>query len=60
MEENLTRFHVGVGNSWNEVASCNMQLHDLAVAAKAGSGGRGGFPEFCTFAVSDVIAMSHE
>jgi len=60
-DEDFSRPQIAVANSWNEVTPCNMPLRSLAAAAKTGISQAGGVPiEFCTIAVSDVVAMGHE
>ncbi len=61
VDADFSRPQVAVANSWNEVTPCNMPLRSLAADAKAGVRAAGGVPiEFCTIAVSDVVAMGHE
>jgi dihydroxy-acid dehydratase len=61
VDADFTRPQIAVANSWNEVTPCNMPLRSLATDAKAGVRTAGGVPiEFCTIAVSDVVAMGHE
>ncbi|HSG05678.1 MAG TPA: dihydroxy-acid dehydratase, partial [Nitrospiria bacterium] len=60
-DEQLSRPHIGVASSWNEVTPCNVHLNRLAQHAKGGIRDAGGMPiEFGTIAVSDGIAMGHE
>ena len=60
-DEQLSRPHIGVASSWNEVTPCNMHLNQLAKFAKEGVRQAGGLPiEFGTIAISDGIAMGHE
>jgi dihydroxy-acid dehydratase len=61
VDADFSRPQIAVANSWNEVTPCNMPLRSLATDAKAGVRSAGGVPiEFCTIAVSDVVAMGHE
>jgi dihydroxy-acid dehydratase len=61
VDGDFSRPQVAVANSWNEVTPCNMPLRSLAADAKAGVRSAGGVPiEFCTIAMSDVVAMGHE
>ena len=61
VDADFSRPQIAVANSWNEVTPCNMPLRSLAADAKAGVRAAGGVPiEFCTIAVSDVVAMGHE
>jgi dihydroxy-acid dehydratase len=60
-EEDFARPQIAIANSWNEVTPCNMPLRTLAAAAKNAVRVAGGAPlEFCTIAMSDVVAMGHE
>ncbi len=60
-DEELSKPHIGVASSWNEVTPCNMHLNRLAQYAKGGVRAAGGMPiEFGTIAISDGIAMGHE
>ncbi len=60
-DDQLSRPHIGVASSWNEVTPCNVHLNRLAQHAKTGVRDSGGMPiEFGTIAVSDGIAMGHE
>ena len=61
VDADFSRPQIAVANSWNEVTPCNMPLRSLATDAKGGVRSAGGVPiEFCTIAVSDVVAMGHE
>ena len=55
------RPQVAIANSWNNVTPCNMPLRAQATDVAAGLREAGCVPvEFCTIAMSDVIAMGHE
>jgi dihydroxy-acid dehydratase len=59
--EDFDKPQVAVASSWNEVTPCNYHLSQLTAWAKAGVRAAGAVPlEFCTIAVSDVVAMGHE
>lgn len=60
-DEDLAKPQVGVGSSWNEVTPCNLNLQQLARAAKEGVRSAGAVPmEFATISVSDGISMGHQ
>ena len=53
-DEDLSRPHVGIANTWTEIGPCNFHLRDLAAHVKRGVRLAGGTPlEFGSIAVSD-------
>ncbi|MFM2181939.1 MAG: dihydroxy-acid dehydratase [Actinomycetota bacterium] len=60
-DDDWVKPQVAIASAWNEVTPCNMTLRKLALHAKDGVRGAGGFPmEFGTITVSDGISMGHE
>jgi dihydroxy-acid dehydratase len=58
--EQIHQPFVGVATCWNEAAPCNIALMRQAQAVKKGVAAAGATPrEFCTFTVTDGIAMGH-
>jgi dihydroxy-acid dehydratase len=49
---------IGIANTWAEIGTCNMHLHEIAQALKEGIREAGGTPmEFNTVTISDGITM---
>src|SRR5215469_315745 len=49
---------IGIANTWTEIGTCNVHLHEIAAALKQGIREAGGTPmEFNTVTISDGITM---
>lgn len=60
-DHDFAKPQIGIASSWNEITPCNLPLERLALNAKEGVHGAGGFPmQFGTISVSDGISMGHE
>jgi dihydroxy-acid dehydratase len=60
-DEDLARPLVGVGTTWIETMTCNLNQRELAQHVKRGVRAAGGTPlEFNTVAVSDAVSMGTE
>src|SRR5712672_2216287 len=57
-KEDLHKPIVGIANTWTEIGTCNLHLHEVAAALKEGIREAGGTPmEFNTVTISDGITM---
>ena len=60
-DDDFTKPHIGVANTWIEIGPCNYHLRELAVHVKDGIRAAGGTPlEFNTISISDGITMGTE
>ncbi|HEY3627832.1 MAG TPA: dihydroxy-acid dehydratase [Terracidiphilus sp.] len=57
-KEDLHKPIIGIANTWTEIGTCNVHLHEVAKALKEGIREAGGTPmEFNTVTISDGITM---
>ena len=57
-KEDLHKPIIGIANTWTEIGTCNVHLHEIAEALKEGIREAGGTPmEFNTITISDGITM---
>lgn len=57
-KEDLHKPIIGIANTWTEIGTCNVHLHEVAAALKEGIREAGGTPmEFNTVTISDGITM---
>jgi dihydroxy-acid dehydratase len=57
-KDDLHKPIIGIANTWTEIGTCNMHLHEVAEALKEGIREAGGTPmEFNTITISDGITM---
>ncbi len=57
-KDDLHKPIIGIANTWTEIGTCNMHLHEIAAALKEGIREAGGTPmEFNTVTISDGITM---
>jgi len=57
-KEDLHKPIIGIANTWTEIGTCNVHLHEIAEALKEGIREAGGTPmEFNTVTISDGITM---
>jgi dihydroxy-acid dehydratase len=57
-KDDLAKPIIGIANTWAEIGTCNVHLHDIATALKEGIREAGGTPmEFNTVTISDGITM---
>jgi len=57
-KEDLHKPIIGIANTWTEIGTCNVHLHEIAAALKEGIREAGGTPmEFNTVTISDGITM---
>jgi dihydroxy-acid dehydratase len=57
-KEDLHKPIIGIANTWAEIGTCNVHLHEIADALKEGIREAGGTPmEFNTVTISDGITM---
>src|ERR1700756_277649 len=57
-KEDLHKPIIGIANTWTEIGTCNVHLHEVAAALKEGIREAGGTPmEFNTITISDGITM---
>ena len=57
-KEDLHKPIIGIANTWTEIGTCNVHLHEVAQALKEGIREAGGTPmEFNTVTISDGITM---
>ncbi len=57
-KEDLHKPIIGIANTWTEIGTCNVHLHEIANALKEGIREAGGTPmEFNTVTISDGITM---
>jgi dihydroxy-acid dehydratase len=57
-KEDLHKPIIGIANTWTEIGTCNVHLHEVAAAVKEGIREAGGTPmEFNTVTISDGITM---
>jgi dihydroxy-acid dehydratase len=57
-KDDLHKPIIGIANTWTEIGTCNVHLHEIAEALKEGIREAGGTPmEFNTITISDGITM---
>ncbi|HEX3894195.1 MAG TPA: dihydroxy-acid dehydratase [Terracidiphilus sp.] len=57
-KDDLHKPIIGIANTWTEIGTCNVHLHEIAEALKEGIREAGGTPmEFNTVTISDGITM---
>ncbi|MFZ0744900.1 MAG: dihydroxy-acid dehydratase [Terracidiphilus sp.] len=57
-KDDLHKPIIGIANTWTEIGTCNVHLHEIAEALKQGIREAGGTPmEFNTVTISDGITM---
>ncbi len=57
-KDDLHKPIIGIANTWTEIGTCNVHLHEVAEALKEGIREAGGTPmEFNTITISDGITM---
>ena len=57
-KDDLHKPIIGIANTWTEIGTCNVHLHEVAEALKQGIREAGGTPmEFNTITISDGITM---
>jgi dihydroxy-acid dehydratase len=57
-KDDLHKPIIGIANTWTEIGTCNVHLHEIAAALKEGIREAGGTPmEFNTVTISDGITM---
>jgi dihydroxy-acid dehydratase len=57
-KDDLHKPIIGIANTWTEIGTCNVHLHEVASALKEGIREAGGTPmEFNTITISDGITM---
>src|SRR6201984_2271312 len=57
-KDDLHKPIIGIANTWTEIGTCNVHLHEVAKALKEGIREAGGTPmEFNTVTISDAITM---
>ena len=57
-KDDLHKPIIGIANTWTEIGTCNVHLHEIAEALKEGIRETGGTPmEFNTITISDGITM---
>jgi len=57
-KDDLHKPIIGIANTWTEIGTCNVHLHEIAAALKEGIREAGGTPmEFNTITISDGITM---
>ncbi len=57
-KDDLHKPIIGIANTWTEIGTCNVHLHEIAKALKEGIREAGGTPmEFNTVTISDGITM---